>query len=472
MIRYLLIFLLNLATPTRLMADLPKLGDPTHKELSPQQETIMGKKFFQSIKNNVPMIDDLIANDYLNSLGQSLVSHSDQAGRQFKFFLLKIPTINAFAGPDAYIGVNSGLVINAKDESELAGVLAHEISHVTQRHLARALSDSDSSPAAMIAAILAGILVSANDPTAGAAIIYGSTAAMAQHQINFTRSNEYEADRVGINLMRESGINPEGMADFFETLLRKAENNSELSQMEFLRTHPLSSTRVAEARNRLIPSDKKLPMDSMDFHLVKARLEVLSATSLDDLIARKRAMFKQKHDLYSEYALAFAFLQQNRPELAIQHLKHLISVKSHPWFQLDLANAYQMNQQYQQAGKLLQNLEKLYPYYLPVTSALARLQIQQHEYKTAIQLLRQALLHKKHPTLYRLLAQAYFGNGQVGAALENTSYQYELEGYNRLALQQVENALKQDDLPRSMRERLESRRKALMNDVQQEASLY
>jgi len=472
MIRYLLIFILILALPTRVLADLPKLGDPTHKELSPHEEYLMGKKFFQSIKANAPMIEDLIVNDYLNSLGQSLVSHSDQADRQFKFFLLKIPTINAFAGPDAYIGVNSGLIINAKNESELAGVLAHEISHVTQRHLARAMSESETSPAAIIAAILAGILVSAQDPTAGAAIIYGSTAAMAQSQINFTRSNEYEADRVGINLMRKSGINPEGMADFFDTLLRKSESNNEFSQMEFLRTHPLSSTRVAEARNRLKPQDLKLPRDSLDFHLVKARIEVLSSNSLDDYIARKRATFEQRHDINSEYAMAFAYIQQNKPKQAIAHLKHLISIKNHPWFQLDLARAYQIKHQYSESLKLLEKLEKLYPFYLPVTADLSRLLIQQHQYKGTIQLLRQALQHKKHPVLYQLLAQAYFSNGQIAAALENASYQYELEGYNRLALQQVENALKQDDISNPMQQRLESRKKSLLDELKQESNLY
>ena len=131
-------------------AELPDLGDPTQKELSPFEEYVMGKNFYKAVRASVPFIEDLAVNDYLSNLGQKLVSQSDQPDKQFNFFILKINSINAFAGPDAQIGIHSGLFLEADNESQLAGVLAHEISHVTQRHLARAMTESNSSPAAIL----------------------------------------------------------------------------------------------------------------------------------------------------------------------------------------------------------------------------------------------------------------------------------------------------------------------------------
>lgn len=209
-----------LCLPITGRAELPELGDPTQQELTPFREYMMGKNFYRTIKANVPFVTDLEVNDYINNLGLKLVSHSDKPDKEFHFFVIKVANINAFAGPDAYIGFHTGLIIAAKNESELAGVMAHEISHVTQRHLARAMTDSNTSPATMFATILAGILVASQNPEAGAAIIYGGQAAMMQSQINFTRANEHEADRIGIGVLRDSGINPEGMAGFLRHYYR------------------------------------------------------------------------------------------------------------------------------------------------------------------------------------------------------------------------------------------------------------
>ena len=275
---------LILLSPLSGFADLPSLGDPTQKELSPYEEYLMGKNFYKAVKASVPFIEDLTVNDYVSSLGQKLVSQSAQPDKQFNFFILKINSINAFAGPDAQIGIHSGLFLAAENESQLAGVLAHEVSHVTQRHLARAMTESNASPAAIFATVLAGILLSTQSPQAGAAVLYGGTAALMQSQINFTRHNEYEADRIGVSVLRDAGINPVGMAEFFETLLNQSDSNNEIAQMEYLRTHPLNSARVAEAKHRIIDSDKSLPNDSLNFQLSKARIIVNTTSSLQNLI--------------------------------------------------------------------------------------------------------------------------------------------------------------------------------------------
>ena len=151
------ILLLSLSAQSK--AALPVLGDPTQREFTPYREHLMGEQFYRTVKASVPFVTDLEVNDYMMNLGQKLISHSSQPDKKIRIFVIKVANINAFAGPDANMGFHTGLIISAKNESELAGVMAHEISHVTQRHLARAMTESNVSPATMFATILAGILV-------------------------------------------------------------------------------------------------------------------------------------------------------------------------------------------------------------------------------------------------------------------------------------------------------------------------
>jgi len=459
---------LCLILPVSTYADLPNLGDPTQKEISPFDEYVMGKKFYKAVKASVPFIEDLAVNDYVTNLGQRLVSQSNQPDKQFNFFVLKVNSINAFAGPGAQIGIHSGLFLEAENESQLAGVLAHEVSHVTQRHLARAMAESNSSPAAMIATVLAGILLSTQNPQAGAAVLYGGTAAMMQSKINFTRQNEYEADRIGITVLRDAGINPSGMAEFFETLLSKADSNNVLARMEYLRTHPLSSTRVAEAKHRINTIDKKLPNDSLNFQLSKARIIVSSVASLQDLIKKLAALDKSDRNITTDYTQAIALIAYEKPVAAIKKLKTLIKKNNHPWFQLALAKAYEKNNQAKKSFNELNQLHKLYPNYLPVTIEYANMLNHFKRYEDAIQLLKRQLQQKKLAITYQTLAQSYYANGQIASALEATSYQYELEGYLKLAAQQISNALKQPGLKPSTKHRLESRKNDLGYTLQKE----
>lgn len=464
----ILVTLALILTNTSAHAELPELGDPTKQELSPQEEYLMGKQFYLTLKSNVPFVEDLAVNDYLNTLGQKLVSQTGDSDKNFKFFILQIPSINAFAGPDAHIGIHTGLILSAQNESELAGVLAHEISHVTQRHLARAMTESQTSPAIGFATILAGILMSAQNPAAGAAIIYGGTAAMMQSQINFTRQNEYEADRIGISVLRDAGINPEGMTNFFETLLQKAETNTEISRIEYLRTHPLSSTRVAESKHRISETDHKLPTDSLNFQLSKARILVEMTPSIQNLIAHFKAIPAANRSHSDVYTLAIAHIAHDQPDQAIALLEPLIQKREHPWFRMALAKAYEKKNQPLSALKILGELQQLYPNYLPLSVEHAHLLTSHGRTAESIQLLRRILQQHKHPAVYQSLAQAYYSNGQTAAALEATSYQYEMEGYLKLAVQQIDNAQKQADLDVPTQQRLQSRKQELIAQIKRE----
>jgi len=460
------ILLLNFSSYSK--AELPVLGDPTQQEFTPYREHLMGNQFYRTIKASVPFVTDLEVNDYITNLGQKLISHSSQPDKKIRVFVIKVANINAFAGPDANIGFHTGLIISAKNESELAGVMAHEISHVTQRHLARAMTEANVSPATMFATILAGILVASQNPEAGAAIIYGGSAALMQSQINFTRANEHEADRIGIGVLKDAGINPAGMAGFFETLLQKSETNNIIAKMEYLRTHPLSTTRIAEARNRIDPEDRKLPDDSLDFQLVRARLLVEMSKSTQQLIKQIEHFNADEIDLVSQYTLGIAYIKNRQANKAIKLLSKLSQNNSHPWIQLALADAYHAAEKDLSELNTLKKLNTLFPNYLPVSIRYAKSLINTKQSEQAIILLNLQLRTKKQPIVYNTLAKAYFSKGQTSLALEATSYEYELEGYSNLAIQQINNALHQPELNKLTIQRLESRKQDLRLQIQKQ----
>ncbi|RDH84915.1 MAG: hypothetical protein DIZ80_05475 [endosymbiont of Galathealinum brachiosum] len=456
-----LISVLLLSLSAHSKAELPVLGDPTQQEFTPYREHLMGEQFYRTIKASVPFVTDLEVNDYMTNLGQKLISHSSQPDKKIRIFVLKVANINAFAGPDANMGFHTGLIISAQNESELAGVMAHEISHVTQRHLARAMTESNVSPATMFATILAGILVASQNPEAGAAIIYGGSAAMMQSQINFTRANEHEADRIGIGVLRDAGINPDGMAGFFETLLQQSESNNIIAKMEYLRTHPLSTTRIAEARNRIAPEDRKLPDDSLNFQFVRARILVEMSKSKKQLVKQLEGLRTDNIDIVSRYTLGLAYTENKQANKAITLLKKLSREQSHPWIQLALSDAYLEANNQKAALKILKNLNVLLPDYLPVSIRYARSLVDAKLNEQAIITLNLQLRTQKRAIVYNELAKAYFSKGQTSLALEATSHEYELEGYLNLAIQQINNALQQPGLNNLTIQRLESRKQEL-----------
>ncbi|MCP3674712.1 MAG: M48 family metalloprotease, partial [Gammaproteobacteria bacterium] len=199
--------------------ELPDMGSSINKLLPLNFEQELGDNYIRFLRQQLPVIDDPQVRTYINNLGFRLVaSNEDAENRQFYFFVINDPAINAFAMPGGYIGINSGLVQNAKNESELAGVMAHEIAHVTQRHLARRLEQQSQLSMPMMLATLGSILVMMQDAEAGMATLTGILAGADQVMINHTRTNESEADRIGIVTLAKAGFNPIGMAAFFEKL--------------------------------------------------------------------------------------------------------------------------------------------------------------------------------------------------------------------------------------------------------------
>jgi len=197
--------------------ELPDIGSSINKILPLNLEQQLGDYYMKVLRQQLPVINDPQIRNYINELGFRLVSsNEDTKDRQFYFFVINDPTINAFAMPGGYIGINSGLIQNAESESELAGVMAHEIAHVTQRHLARRLEQQQQISIPTLLATLGSVLVMTKNSQAGMAALTGIQAGASQVMINHTRTNESEADRIGIVTLANAGFEPSGMASFLK----------------------------------------------------------------------------------------------------------------------------------------------------------------------------------------------------------------------------------------------------------------
>src|ERR1700730_4963639 len=225
--------------------DLPDLGSPATAAVSLDEEYQAGLGWFASIRKNGHVVEDPEVEDYIKKSGHGLWSRAEEGQHQFYYFVLRDPVINAFAMPGGFIAIQSGLILATRNENELAGVMAHETAHVTQRHLVRQLIDQSHaglmSTAAMLAAILLGATAGRGSPDAMEGAILATQGAAIQHQINYTRGNEYEADRIGIGTMASAGYDPLGMASFFEYLGSSGPEPSRVNAVHFLFDHPLSA---------------------------------------------------------------------------------------------------------------------------------------------------------------------------------------------------------------------------------------
>jgi predicted Zn-dependent protease len=229
---------------------LPDIGSSAAEVMSPQDQREYGAQVLHELRAYGLVLDDALLDEYINALGYKLVSNSDRPDLPFTFFVVRDNDINAFAVPGGYIAANAGLIINMSREDELAAVLAHEISHITQQHLLRAFEDMKKMSLPTMLAML-GILIASSrthDDTGTAAIMTG-TQLMQQRQINFTRHDEAEADRVGIQTMARAGYDPLAMADTFSTLQRVMRVNG-IDVPEFLMDHPVDTSRIADAKSR------------------------------------------------------------------------------------------------------------------------------------------------------------------------------------------------------------------------------
>ncbi len=262
--------------------NLPSLGDTDREELSPLMERKLGEQIMHDIRRDPDYLDDAPTIEYLNNFGNSLLAIRPEARGEadfdFFFFAVRDPMLNAFALPGGFIAVHSALLLAAQNESELASVLAHEIGHVAQRHIARMLGKQRKDALIPLASAVLAALASRSSPDASAALLMGGQGVSLQRQLNFSRDAEREADRVGFQILRDGGFDPSGMVALFGRMQTASRSYSE-SVPAFLLSHPLTTERIADIQARIREQRYKQRADSLDFHLIRARARVLQNNS-------------------------------------------------------------------------------------------------------------------------------------------------------------------------------------------------
>lgn len=305
--------------------DLPELGDIASNELSLSAEKKIGQRLMYDIRAREPSyLDDPDVEAYLNQLGNRLVAVSSDPGFGMSFFALNDSSINAFAMPGGYIGVHSGLIIAAQSESELAGVLAHEISHVTQRHIARQVFQSRQVSMAAMAAMLVALLAARSNSQVASATVATSQAGAISAQLAFSRDFERESDRLGFEIMQRSGLDVRGMSTFF-TRLQRASRLYENNATAYLRTHPLTGERLTDMQNREQLLAYRQVADSLDFLLVRAKLRAMQGTPGEAVRLFEAELRDKKFvaEAAAHYALAFAYFRARDWATAGQQLEIL-----------------------------------------------------------------------------------------------------------------------------------------------------
>jgi predicted Zn-dependent protease len=430
---------------------LPDIGASSDALLTPAQEQRLGRQFMRSVRRSLPVVDDPLLSEYIEGLGQRLASHADKGRRNFRFFLIDQPVVNAFAGPAGHIGVYSGLVLATESESELASVVAHEIAHVTQDHLVRAFENASqmSAPTAalLLAAILLGSTVSSD---LGMAAAVGVQAAAVQKQLNFSRENEEEADRVGIQILADAEFDPNSMPIFFDRL-SKASRLYENNAPEFLRTHPVTTNRIADAMGRAASYPYRQRPEDPDYYLVRAVLKERSFASPKQAVKHFKSTLAQGRyrDADAErYGYALALLRSQQLESAAAEAQRLL--KRAPTDIAYLLLDARVKAERGQRRRALESLETallLFPGNYPLTRYYAELALLEGRPAQAAEALDEALQRRPdEPSLFKLRAEAAANTGNRAEAHLYLAESHVLDGQLETAVQQLEVAVRDEKL--------------------------
>lgn len=424
---------------------LPDMGSSANRIMTLEEERELGQEFMRAVRQKLKLIEDPLIDDYVQNLGQRLVSQLDNVSHNYQFFVVDEGSINAFAGPGGYIGVHSGLIFATKTEDELASVLAHEIAHVSQRHLVRSVEQQSNLALPALAAVFAAILLGGGDADIGEALIAGTMAGSIQSQLNFSRNHEAEADNVGIDIMAKAKYDPRYMAVFFETLL-STQRYTEANLPEFILTHPLTASRIAEAKARAEsypkPSTHKY---KLNYDLIKSRIHYLIkskdrySTTPNVVDSGERSglapidRYRQALDdiQHRQFEPARKLLQQLRS----QDQSRIIYIVSQAELELDSGKP-------NRAINILSDALLNYPGNRPLTELYADALIQGKQPEKARVVLEKHLQSGPHnEKLYQALALSAKQSGKLSEAYEALANYHLLKGETSTAIEHLERAI-------------------------------
>ena len=399
---------------------LPDLGDPGAALLGPDQEYRLGRAWLRQLRRQVPILEDPVVQEYAEHLVYDLASHSDLKAPNLALVIVNRREINAFAVPGGVIGLNAGLFLEGESEDEVAGVIAHELAHLSQRHFLRRYADSKRMNAAVLAAMLASIAVAiAGDPEAGMAGMAATQAAAIQRQLAYSRAHEREADREGMDTLQAAGMDPDAMPRFFERMMREQQFSGD--PPEFLLTHPVTRERVADSRARARTLGQVSLNDSLYFQLISARITAGFFSDPAHAVQFFSGQFSGGASIKEQaaaYGLVMALLRDKQFKRAGALMKGLRQrFPDEQWFRLGAAEVEIAAGHHDQAVRLLREQLQLMPGNYSVSVYLARALLGDERPSEAIEVIEPLLRERSQdPVVWRLAADAYGRSEQLARA--------------------------------------------------------
>lgn len=441
--------------------NLPSLGTVAGADLSLADERALGETLMRQVRADKTYLPDEEIADYLNRLGWRLVAAGRSQPFSFVFFPLRDASLNAFAMPGGFVSVHTGLIVAAKNESELAGVIGHEVGHVTQRHIARMIAGGKDSLAITLGSILLALLAAKAGGSSGGdaamAIALGTQGALIQNQLKFSRDAEREADRIGFQTLVNAGFDPHGMENFFARL-QKSNRYYENNATAFLSTHPLTNERLSDMENRTKGIKHAVYPSSLDFYLIQARCRVLQETGYDGWLKVSRyfrdalAKAKGKELAAAHYGLSIALSRMNKKaealseaRLAAQSVRDDSIILDKNLAEMSYALAKTASEK-DDALKLSRKTYERYPDSAMAAQSYAELLWQAGKNTEVLKFLRnQTALSHEDPDYFAMLARSYEATGQRSLAFAATGDMYALMGNARAAVYQFDKAQQAND---------------------------
>jgi predicted Zn-dependent protease len=444
---------------------LPDMGASADSVLSRKEEEEYAKALVRQMHAYEVLNEDPLITAFFEDMGYRLVANSDKPDKSFTFVVIDMDVVNAFAAPGGVVALYSGLILAADDENEVAGVVAHEIAHVTQQHIYRAIENAQAMSIPLLLAMVGLILVGGGSGEAIQGALMGTQAAAQQAMINFTRQNEAEADRIGIQTLALSGYDPRGMGEFFEKMNRITRAMGE-GPPEYLRTHPVTVSRIAEADSRAQNMPIPPASDGRDFYLIQARLRALvendPAKALEHFeYVKQRADLNEARGDALDYGTAIALQRQGKYQEARSILLNLMERGKHLAYEIQLAD---LDMASGHTGAALDRLAGLYHSFpgnnaisMEYSRALLRDKDKVQAETASVILRQQILTHNDDPALYELYAHASNDAGNTIRAKEAIAESYYLRGGVHEAVLQLQELIRRKDLDYYERARVTAR---------------
>ncbi|OCG06494.1 hypothetical protein A9G13_09440 [Gilliamella sp. wkB178] len=439
---------------------LPDIGTAAAATLSIGQEMEMGDYYMRMLRADAPIINDPVLNQYINDLGKKLVTKSESVQTPFHFYIMQSDVLNAFAFFGGNVVIHSKLILDTDNESQLASVMAHEIGHVTQRHLARAMEAQNRNSPYVWGATLGSILLTLANPEAGMAAMTSTMAGSAQSMISFTQSNEQEADRVGLRTLAKAGFDPYASSEFLQKLADQTRFTSK--PPEILLTHPLPNSRLTDIRNRSMQYSKQSVTSSLNYYLAKARLAVLLSRNKNTgklLVEDYKKLNNEQSKVAIIYCGALADYRSGNYQKAKQQLQSLLDNDPNNLWYIDLMTDIDlgMNNNSDAISRLQTALKKA-----PDSSALqlnlANAYVKNKNYQQAVSLLhRYTYDHNDDMNGWDILITAYGGLRSRAQEMSARAELIALQGQFQQSIQLLQNAKNQTQGNQAMVSKIDAR---------------